>query len=551
LLPSPILPTTAKHTNSIHINDNNNKMASDLWFTSSTSTQLMGKATSSFSGLYKCSLDARTGTCNSPLLVADSWFHDGRTHKGVRLSSVQLDDSKETIYARTYDYTRNSWELLYATLETRLFRSYFRTQETVEWNDCGFKCCGNTGHTYLQTIPKSFVLDGDDVYVAWDGFYQNCSDPYSSSKGKLMWSIGISKLKKTKDCVMTSGDAQVDFAPCTDPVAIVYQNATGRSRVLSYGGLEVTRMDQGKLIFFLSVLHSQGIGEGEFTSEVWVAPSGARFSKSPGEVQAFGSMPVMSGSFNEYLDDAGTIRLNYDKHGRPRHLCRTVFEQGVFCVPINMDVTGKVYVTGVAREFVTPGQVQQTCLVPDPVLHPGIKSLPSLTTGLEVIWDQDGRPDMLFFGCFGEAGSWGNFTTVNSNGKMTQMIKGAYPGSILFGPALPYIPAPDVITPPPYRLPTRQEPPAEKSGMSGFFVFAILVGVVAAVFGLRNTVQRRRILRVYSRVYDLGGFSGTDEDREVESADLAASGAQSALLDSSCVELRTIAGTDESVVFDA
>jgi hypothetical protein len=461
-----------------------------------------------------------------------------------------LDDSQETIYARTYDYKRNSWEILYTTIETRLFQSYFRTQETVEWNDCGFKCCGNTGHTYVQTIPKSFVLDGDDIYIAWDGFYQNCSDPYSSSKGNLIWSIGISKLKKTKECVMTSGDEQVDFAPCTDPVAIVYQNTTGRSRVLSYGGFQVTRTeetgtDQGKRVFFLSVLHSQGIDQGNVTSEVWVAPYGAIYSKSPDAVQAFGSVPVMSDLFNEYLDDAGTIRLNYDKHGRPNHLCRTVFEMGVFCFPINMDVTGKVYITGAAHEFVTPEQVKQTCLVPDPVLHPGIKSFPSVTTGLEVIWNQDGRPDMLFFGCFGEAGAWGNFTSVNRNGDMTQTIKGAYPGSILFGPALPYIPALDVITPPPYSPPMPKEP--ETSGMSSFYVFVIWVGVVAAVFGLRKTVHQRRLLRLYSRDY---GFSDADEDAGVESVNLA-SRAQSALLGSTYMELHTVTGTGESVVFDA
>jgi hypothetical protein len=512
----------------------------DLWFTSSTSTELMGKSTASFSGLYKCSLDARSGKCNSPLLVSDSWFHDGRLHKGVRLFNVQLDDSKETIYARTYDYERNSWELVYTTLETRLFQSYFRTQETVESNDCGFKCCGNTGHAYVQTVPKSFVLDGDDVYIAWDGFYQNCSDPYSSSKGNLAWSIGISKLLKTKDCIVMSGDKQVDFASCTDPVAIVYQNTIGRSRVLSYGGLEVASTDQGKRIFFLSVLHSQGIDQGEITSEVWVAPSGAHFSKSPDEVQAFGSVTVMADSFNEHLDDAGTIRLNYDKHGRPNHLCRTIFEKGVSCFPINMAVLGKVYVTGATHEFVTPEQVKQTCLVPDPTQHPGSKSLPSLTTGLEVSWDQYGRPDMLFFGCFGEAGSWGNFTTINRNGNMTQTIKGAYPGSILFGPALPYIPAPDMITPPPYRPPPTPQAEPETSGLSGFYMFAIMVGVVATVFGLRQTLQRRgRILRLYGRVYDFGGFSDADEDSGVESVDLAASRAQSSLLNSSYVELPT------------
>ena len=540
----------------------------------------MGKSTSSYSGLYKCSLDARTGTCNSPLLVADSWFHDGRKHKGVRLSNVQLDDSKETIYARTYDYTRNSWELLYATMETRLFQSYFRTEETVEWNDCGFKCCGKNGHTYVETTPKSFVLDGDDIYIAWDGFYQNCSDPYSSSKGNLIWSIGISKLKKTKECVMTSGDEQVEFAPCTDPVAIVYQNTTGRSRVLSYGGLEVTRTDRsvrglrhnhdmkrdllpsskyasksnasdtGRPTFFLSVLHSQGIDEGEFTSEVWVAPSGVVFSKSPDEVQAFGSVTVMPDSFNNFMDDAGTIRLNFDKYGRPRHLCRTVFEKGVFCFPINMDVAGKVYITGTAHEFVTPEQVQQTCLAPDPILHPGIKSFPSMTTGLEVIWGEDGRPEMLFFGCFGEAGSWGNFTSVDRNGKLTQTIKGAYPGTILFGPALPYIPARDVITPPPYYRPTTPQE-SEESGMSAFYVFAILVSVVAAVFGLRQTVQRRRALRLYSRGYSLGDLSDADEDTGVESVNLPSRAQSALLLESSYVELPTMTGTGLSEVVDA
>jgi hypothetical protein len=65
------------------------------------------------------------------------------------------------------------------------------------------------------------------------------------------------------------------------------------------------------------------------------------------------------------------------------------------------------------------------------------KQMSPMTTGLEVVWGDDGTPEMLVFGCWGQLGGRGNMTTAFRNGTTLQTMSGAYPGSILTGIDVP------------------------------------------------------------------------------------------------------------------
>jgi hypothetical protein len=309
---------------------------------------------------------------------------DGTYHNGdMRMMNVQVDDSKTYIYSRTFDPKRKSWEIIRAPVSTRpRFESYFRTYETFEWNECDFNCCGDTGHTYIQVSPKSYLADGNDVFISWDGFYKDCTDVYSASKVAL-WTIGISKLKKDAECIMTEGDERVNFATCTEPVSIVYQNATGRSRVVPYGGFTVARSPTGSRMFFLSILLSTGIDTGKVTSEVWISPEGAKYSRSSKDLQTIGALQVSSDVFDGAVEEVGTLCLHLNKEGLPDHLCRTAFNAGIYCFPITMQEDGAVHITEESREFVSSQQVNETCFFPQLQNNPWLAGVSTIATGLK------------------------------------------------------------------------------------------------------------------------------------------------------------------------
>jgi hypothetical protein len=473
-----------------------------LWFTSSTSLDLMGNSTASYKGLYKCELDPGSGLCHSPELITDEWIHDGRLHRGIKLMNVQLHDAGNTIYARTFDAKRDSWEIIRAPIDSSItFEPYFRTQEKLEWNDCGFKCCEPTGYHYLMVKPKTFFLDDDDIYIAWDGFWKDCSDAFSRATPR--WTIGVSRLKKDPECVLTGGDSEANFALCTEPVAIVYQNDVGRSRVLPYGGFQITKAPDGTRIYFLSVMHSAGIDEGKLTSEVWVAPEGIQHTKNPNQLQTFDPQQINAFLFDEIIEDAGTIRLHM-VDGVPNHVCRTAFDAGVFCFPIQMAFDGRISYAGQTHQLVSHEQVQETCDIPTYHKDSYIEQIAAETTGLEVLWDDEGNPETLFFGCIGEAGGMGNFSTAYRNGTVAQTIHGAHPGGILFGTELVREKQTLLSSP-------QSNPRGIRSRMvtcsSYLAVFAVVATVVVA---LRKTLIRRRVVRLYSRVYGVEGSFSVD-----------------------------------------
>ena len=487
-----------------HVDETKN-IQTQLWFTSSVSHSMMTDGSATFSGLYKCSLNAKSGRCEgNAQVVVDALSQNGGIHRGIKLLNVVLDTQKEHVYARAYDEKGQTWEIVKTALQGSMaeFQPFFKTHEKYSWNDCGFKCCGNTGKAYVLASPKTFLMDDNDIYIAWDGFYQDCEDMYLS---KMLWTVGINKLRKDDpNCVLNAGnvygnDGMADFASCTEPIAIVYQNKTGRSRVVSYGGFSMSKApNDNRRIFFLSMLKSQGIDQGEFHNEIWVSPEGTHFAKTPSDLQTFGAVQINSAFFDAHIEDTGTIRLHQDSKGRPDHLCRTVFDAGVECTPITMDANGKVFVRGESKSFVTSQQLHETC-------HPDVRVAykpVSVTTGLEVAWNSvTGFPEMVFYGCFGEADVTGNFSTAFRNGTITQTLHGAYPGSILFGIELPDRAGGG--------SPDRHDRfEAPKTFLSNIFSPGIgffLAGVVCTLLVFRKSLAQRQIVHVYNRVYDVDG----------------------------------------------
>ena len=147
---------------------------------------------------------------------------------------------------------------------------------------------------------------------------------------------------------------------------------------------------------------------------------------------------------------------------QPDYVCRTVYDEGVFCFPVEYSKeTGKVVVSGPAHDFVIPSQIKDICTLHiDPTYEHNMKGVSTtVTTGLEVVWGASGRsdaagtsvvPEMVIFGCYGAINTKGNLTSVHRDGTIVQTIPGAYPGSVLFGvEVLNRATKPKAIEPPP------------------------------------------------------------------------------------------------------
>jgi hypothetical protein len=252
-------------------------------------------------------------------------------------------------------------------------------------------------------------------------------------------------------------------------------------------------------------MHSSGIDEGKLTSEVWVAPEGIQHTKNPNQLQTFDPQQINAFLFDEIIEDAGTLRLHM-VDGVPNHVCRTAFDAGVFCFPIQMAFDGSISYAGPTHQFVSHEQVQETCDIPSYHHQKAsyVEQIAAETTGLEVLWDDEGNPETLFFGCIGEAGGMGNFSTAYRNGTVAQTIHGAYPGGILFETELFREKQTLLFSPQP-------NPRGMRSRMVTFSSYLAIVTVVATVVvALRKTLIRRRVVRLYSRVYGVDGSFSVD-----------------------------------------
>lgn len=421
----------------------------------------------------------------------------------LSITQVVVDESKSIFYSEYFDGERKSWEIVRASYASRpiLLQSFFRTDQTNRNNECTMECCDNAGHTYFQVEPRSYIVDGEDVFVSWDGFYQDCGDPFASKRG-LQWSVGVSKIIQSPGCVLTDGLMPVKFEDCTSPVSIVYQGGAARQTMLGYSGMALSQSPSGKRVFYLSVLQNlYGVnGPGEVAvSEVWTMPEGEHYSKNPLAVHKFGTTQISKEFLENPVDDVGTIRLRLNDDGIATAACRTAYDTGVFCYALGMKDGSRIEVTE-ERTYVTRDQIAESCTV-ESSHYPITNIIPPVSTGLEVIWGEDSpdeMPEMLFFGCYGEINGLGNFTTAFADGSIQQTINGGHPGTILFGP--------DVIPPEKPRgdyIPPELLPPSDSTGRNGPTSASRVVGLLGLAILVFSLYSKRRRQSQHTARYEL------------------------------------------------
>jgi hypothetical protein len=456
----------------------------------------------------------RDGKPHAALPLHNLQFHNGNRETKNRNKNDRITNSRPSyLYANTYIDKRKenpdghvgSWEILRAAFPGNneesgggngllRFESVFRTLEAFDWNECGFKCCRFNSnadddpfeysrdeenmyyshtHAYVRTIPRSFAVDETtgEIFVSWEGFYQNCDPAGLAVEEKtLQWTIGVSRLR-TEDpyCVTDQvGVMENNFPRCTEPVSIVYQSSRGREAVLPNGGFTVIPAAAGgdgggdghRRIFLLSALTSPGIQRGELESHVWAVTEGGNRNQEQ-------RLSLLNGGNGTSIDhifmdegvwDGGTLRLHYNlQTGRPDHLCRSIFNKGIGCMPILVDTTitgdnnhdSVNIITPLGEEDIvlTEDQVNSFCRLKDDAdrtksLDWGRKT--TLVTGLEIVWNEEeedgtGFPQQIIFGCFGGKSGNGNFGIINvdhgeGDKPPLQVMEGAYPGAVLFLP---------------------------------------------------------------------------------------------------------------------
>jgi len=396
------------------------------------------------------------------------------------------DDGNSYLYAATlYPHPRyhvGSWEILRTDPTVRntnhgdlQFHSYFKTPEEFEWNECDFDCCPfNTErdrhdpkflHAYVLGKPRDFAIDEvtGEIFIVWEGYYKNCNPANKfSTTQSLEWTIGVSRLKnhdEDPDCILQVNengepiefdDLRNNFARCTEPVAIALVDTKGHNVMMPYGGFAVIpAASEGpspgvkpRRSFLLSVF-SLDITTHQMMSKVWNIAEGGDVSKNSYERQDVTSTPV-NGAFKQHgILSGAKMKLHYNKQtGRPDHLCRSVFNKGIVCMPIQVtedEETVRVTVTGDQEQFLTEEQVDEFCVPGSEVDRAtlneyGFAVKSKTVTGLDVLWDEDGTPRRIFFGCWG-INSCGRLGSIDKGGgRLTEMLPGAYSGDVILLP---------------------------------------------------------------------------------------------------------------------
>ena len=401
-----------------------------------------------FPGVYSCTLDVATGRCDDsmpPEIVVDSVLVDQSRSRGVDVSNLKLSASKNMLFGLRTD---NLWEILRAPLagdsdddatlsgSTGTFLSYFRIPKLVYTDPSKGQTCANyydgsgaqnQRFAYYEVLPVAFSLDeNDDVYISWEGYFQDCTDEEVAGDG-LVWSIGVNKVDKR--CVAT--DYLQSFNNCTTPATIFYRGYVGKDRRLG-NGLAFSSSPSGRQLVYVSAINRAFGVDG--SNELWVAPAGIH--NRPTIVPAPGIPSVGAFQATRIIPDVASINLNLDSNRLPRGYCQTVYNEGVHCYKFRIEDDGETLnATTTSSELifvVSKEQIEGSCAM-DTSVSGGEWWMSGLSTGLEVIWGADGRPDAVLFGCYGRLSGQGNMTTVLRDGSVVQTLTGAYPGSLLFG----------------------------------------------------------------------------------------------------------------------
>ena len=365
-----------------------------------------------------------------------------------------------------------------------LFRTYFRTLGETDWNNCNFDCCpfnddvDSNGrqdhrdwhdwaylHSYVRVRPSAYAIDHrtGDVFIAWQGFYKDCNPAIRfETTGMLKWSIGISRLmthaedptcvsvRKENDEPLAFSDLEQNFARCTVPVSIIYQSSEGRNSALSFGGFVVNPAAteppssdvKPRRSFFLSAHVKDKEGQ---RNHLWAIPEGGDVTKYQFQRQELTTASLGYDYMDGYTDNGGNMKVHYNQQtGRPDHLCRTVFDQGIECMSIDMtEDNDSTYftVTGDSQYLLNNTQVTTFCAPTREVTQKDLETIhfiqkTSIVTGLDVVWNEkDGTPDRIFFGCFGWH-SDGRLGSVDGNGEnLIEVFPGAYSGDVMLLPA--------------------------------------------------------------------------------------------------------------------
>jgi len=138
-------------------------------------------------------------------------------------------------------------------------------------------------------------------------------------------------------------------------------------------------------------------------------------------------------------DNLGSIRLHLDENRVANGICLTAYDGGIFCDKLSIDQDGKVEVL----DTITPissQQIKGKCSIKPSEHYPLSANIPAVATGLDVLWNIDGSPSQLVFGCLGQLPNQGGFFAVvfdEMTFRVVEAMEGGYPGSLLFAASPP------------------------------------------------------------------------------------------------------------------
>lgn len=501
------------------------------------------------------------------------------------------DDGNDYMYGSAvydlsgyYKHQVYSWEIMRANLNNDGDRepsveTYFKTVREFDWNQCEFDCCpfndepDSNGfvahrdrhdwaymHAYVRTIPRDFAVDKNtgQIFISWEGFYKNCDPAAHFSVEPIMeWTIGVSRLKTEAEdpsCILAKDEdgnpkgLELNFGRCTVPVSVVAMEKHGRDLQLAHGGLTVIPAAKEppapglkpRRTFLLSVLEpSKG-------THLWAMPENGDATENRYMRQQLSTTPVGRHMFELGIWNGGNIRVHYNEEtGRPDHVCRTVFDQGIRCMPIEVTEDAQstyVTVTGDEETFLTEEQVHEFCVTSNDassstLKEPNFEDRTTLVSGLDVVWnEEDGTPERIFFGCSGYK-SIGNLGSVEKGGaNLIDAVPGAHAGDVVFLPR--ELELSTVRTPLTSELPTTKGRFSSLNKIPAGDFYGVAVAAALLVIGIAlHTFYKKRFWSPFRAAYP------TSNDRDYAGR---SRGLPVTYMELSCMENSSSGSTDDS-----